>query len=175
MFNRFCAFLLAARVGTKAVSLHHQTTCFHHFRISRQHRWQNSRKARLGCQVPYEGETVKSSSSPSIPSWDLSLVLRALQDALFEPLQSANLKLLSMKTLLLVALASIKRLGDRQAFSVEESCLEFGPGDNHAVLRTWPGYVPKVHTTPFRDQVVNLQAQSLSDQLSVCYCSKIHY
>ncbi|KAL0195641.1 hypothetical protein M9458_009213, partial [Cirrhinus mrigala] len=39
-----------------------------------------------------------------------------------------------------------------------ESCLEFGPADSHVRLRPRPGYVPKVPTTPFRDQVVNLQA-----------------
>ncbi len=68
-----------------------------------------------------------------------------------------------MKTLLLVALASIKRVGDLQAFSVDESCLEFGPGDGHVVLRPRPGYVPKVPTTPFRDQVVSLQALPLEE------------
>ncbi len=77
---------------------------------------------------------------PSIPSWDLALVLRALQIAPFEPLQSADLRILSMKTLLLVALASIKRVGDLQAFSVDESCLEFGPGDGHVLLSPRPGY-----------------------------------
>ncbi len=65
---------------------------------------------------------------PSLPSWDLALVLRALITAPFEPLQSVELKFLSMKTLLLTALASIKRVGDLQAFSVDDSCLEFGPG-----------------------------------------------
>ncbi len=100
---------------------------------------------------------------PSIPSWDLALVLRALQIAPFEPLQSADLRILSRKTLLLVALASIKRVGDLQAFSVDESCLEFGPGDGHVVLRPRPGYVPKVPTTPFRDQVVSLQALPLEE------------
>ncbi len=68
-----------------------------------------------------------------------------------------------MKTLLLVALASIKRVGDLQAFSVDESCLEFGPGDGHVVLSPRPGYVPKVPTTPFRDQVVSLQALPLEE------------
>ncbi len=34
---------------------------------------------------------------PSLPSWDLALVLRALQIAPFEPLQSVELKFLSMK------------------------------------------------------------------------------
>ncbi len=64
---------------------------------------------------------------PSIPSWDLSLVLTALQQGPFEPLQKVELKFLSMKTLLLLALASIKRVGDLHAFSVDDSCLEFGP------------------------------------------------
>ncbi len=100
---------------------------------------------------------------PSLPSWDLALVLRALQIAPFEPLQSVELKFLSMKTLLLTALASIKRVGDLQAFSVDESCLEFGPADSSATLRPRPGYVPKVPTTPFRDQVVNLQALPLEE------------
>ncbi|XDV39302.1 hypothetical protein PO909_008558 [Leuciscus waleckii] len=45
-----------------------------------------------------------------------------------------------------------------QAFSVDEACLEFGPANSHVILRPRPGYVPKVPTTPFRDQVVNLQA-----------------
>ncbi len=95
---------------------------------------------------------------PSLPSWDLALVLRALITAPFEPLQSVEFKFLSMKTLLLTALASIKRVGDLQAFSVDDSCLQFGPADSSATLRPRPGYVPKVPTTPFRDQVVNLQA-----------------
>ncbi len=100
---------------------------------------------------------------PSLPSWDLALVLRALQTAPFEPLQSVELKFLSMKTLLLTALALIKRVGDLQAFLVYESCLEFGPADSSATLRPRPGYVPKVPTTPFRDQVVNLQALPLEE------------
>ncbi len=56
-----------------------------------------------------------------------------------------------------MALATVKRVGDLQAYSVDDSCLEFGPGNSHVVLRPRPGYVPKVPTTPFRDQVVNLQ------------------
>ncbi len=95
---------------------------------------------------------------PSIPSWDLSLVLRALQQGPFEPLQTVEPKFLSMKTLLLLALASIKRVGDLHAFSVDDSCLQFGPADSQIILRPRPGYVPKVPTTPFRDQVVSLQA-----------------
>ncbi len=98
------------------------------------------------------------SRSPLMPSWDLFIVLAGLQRGPFEPLDSVELKFLSAKTALLTALTSIKRIGDLQAFSVSEECLVFGPAYSHVVLRPRPGYVPKVPTTPFRDQVVNLQA-----------------
>ncbi len=62
-----------------------------------------------------------------VPSWDLPSVLTALKEEPFEPLQSVELKFLSLKTVLLTELASVKRVGDLQAFSVDDSCLEFGP------------------------------------------------
>ncbi|KAI2668937.1 ORF V: Enzymatic polyprotein [Labeo rohita] len=95
-----------------------------------------------------------------IPSWDLAVVLQGLQRDPFEPLQSVEVDALSLKTVLLTALTSVKRVGDLQALSVNNACLEFGPADSHVVLRPRPGYVPKVPTTPFRDQVVTLQAIS---------------
>ncbi len=51
-----------------------------------------------------------------VPSWDLPSVLSALRGAPFEPLQSVELKFLSLKTVLLSALATVKRVGDLQAF-----------------------------------------------------------
>ncbi len=110
-----------------------------------------------------EARRLNPSRPPFLPSWDLALVLRALQTAPFEPLQSVELKFLSMKTLILTALASIKRVGDLQTFSVDELCLEFGPADSSATLRPRHSYVPKVLTTPFRDQVVNLQVLPLEE------------
>ncbi|KAL0170718.1 hypothetical protein M9458_035314, partial [Cirrhinus mrigala] len=93
-----------------------------------------------------------------IPSWDLGVVLQALQQDSFEPLQSVDINALSLKTAFLTALTSVKRVGDLQALSINSLCLEFRPGDSRVVLRPRPGYVPKVPTTPFRDQVVTLQA-----------------
>ncbi len=98
------------------------------------------------------------SRPPLMPSWDLSIVLAGLQRGPFEPLDSVELKYLSAKTALLTALTSIKRVGDLQTYSVSEECLVFGPDNSQIVLRPRPGYVPKVPTTPFRNQVVNLQA-----------------
>ncbi len=98
------------------------------------------------------------SRSPLMPSWDISIVLAGLQRGPFEPLDSVKLKFLLDKTALLTALTSITRGGDLQAFSVSKDCLVFGPAYSHVVLRPRPGYLPKVPTTPFCDQVVNLQA-----------------
>ncbi len=43
----------------------------------------------------------------TVPTWDLPTVLRALKGPPFEPLQSTNLRSLSLKTALLLALASV--------------------------------------------------------------------
>ncbi len=48
----------------------------------------------------------------TVPPWDLPTVLRALKGPLFEPLQSSSLRALLLKTTLLLALASVKRVGD---------------------------------------------------------------
>ncbi|KAL0204612.1 hypothetical protein M9458_002630, partial [Cirrhinus mrigala] len=93
-----------------------------------------------------------------IPSWDLAVVLQALQQDPLEPLQSVELNALSLKTALLTALSSVKRVGDLQALSINSLCLEFGTAGSHVVLRPRPGYVPKEPTISFRDQVVTLQA-----------------
>lgn len=100
------------------------------------------------------------SRPPSVPPWDLALVLRALSLPPFEPLASIAVKELSLKTALLLALASAKRIGDLHAFSVNDDCICFGPGDCNVTLRPRPGYVPKSLNTPFRAQVVSLPALS---------------
>ncbi|KAL0165753.1 hypothetical protein M9458_037597, partial [Cirrhinus mrigala] len=117
----------------------------------------------------------------TIPTWDLSTVLRALKSSPFEPLSDADLKTLTLKSALLLALVSVKRIGDLQAPPViSPSCLEFGPGDSKVILKPRHGYVPKVPSTPFRAQVVTLSAlpssegdqealRMKSDQLFVCF------
>ncbi len=46
----------------------------------------------------------------TVPPWDLTTILRALKGPPFEPLQSSSLRVLSLKTALLLALASVKRV-----------------------------------------------------------------
>ncbi len=82
----------------------------------------------------------------------------------FEPLQSVNLRPLPLKTALLLALASVNRMGDLQALSMSPTCLEFGPNDSKVVLKLRHGYVLKVLSTPFRAQVISHSALPPSDE-----------
>lgn len=70
-----------------------------------------------------------------------------------------------------LALTSLKRVGDLQALSVSESCLEFEPAYSNIILRSRPGYVPKLPTTSFRGQVVNLQATRKPSLVPVVSCA----
>ncbi len=94
----------------------------------------------------------------AVPSWDLSVVLEGLVAAPFEPLESAPERILTLKVTLLLALTSLKRVGDLQALSVSKMCMDFVPGLVKVTLRPRPGYVPKVLSTSFRSQVVTLHS-----------------
>ncbi len=94
----------------------------------------------------------------AVPSWDLSVVLEGLVTAPFEPLESASDRILTLKVVLLLALTSLKRVGDLQAFSVSETCMDFAPGLVKVTLRPRLGYIPKVLSTSFRSQVVTLHS-----------------
>ncbi len=94
----------------------------------------------------------------AVPSWDLSVVLEGLVTAPFEPLESASERILTLKVTLLLALTSLKRVGDLQAFSVSETSMDFAPGLVKVTLRPRPGYIPKVLSTSFRSQVVTLHS-----------------
>ncbi len=80
----------------------------------------------------------------AVPSWDLSIALEGLVMAPFEPLESALERILTLKVTLLLALTSLKRVGDLQALSVSEMCMDFAPGLVKVTLRPRPGYIPKV-------------------------------
>ncbi len=64
----------------------------------------------------------------------------------WQPLQSVDLESLSLKTALLQALASVKRMCGLQTLSVISTCLQFGPNDTKVILK------PKVLSTPFSDE-----------------------
>lgn len=95
--------------------------------------------------------------SPS-PSWDLAAVLDAMTRAPFEPLNTVSMKILSLKTVLLVALVSAKRVGNLAALSVHPSCLSISQDSTTAVLRPNPAFQPKVIAAGFKSTVITLSA-----------------
>ncbi len=92
----------------------------------------------------------------TVQPWNLPTVLRALKGPPFEPLQSSSLRVLSLKTTLLLALASVKQEGDLQALSVNLLAWNLGLMTPRS---SW-SYVPKVLSTLFRAQVIALSALS---------------
>ena len=77
----------------------------------------------------------------SIPSWDLSLVLLALTKAPFEPLDKAELKWLTFKTVFLLALASGKRRSEIHAWT--KSSVFFANRDTKVTLAPSPAFLAK--------------------------------
>ena len=61
----------------------------------------------------------RPSANRSVPNWDMSLVLLALTRAPFEPLGKADLKILTFKTVFLLALASGKRRSEIHAWTFD--------------------------------------------------------
>ncbi len=57
--------------------------------------------------------------SKTVPTWDLSIVLKALKVPPFKLLQKAGVRVMALKFTLLLALASVKQVSNLQALSVE--------------------------------------------------------
>ncbi|KAI2664245.1 Transposon Ty3-G Gag-Pol polyprotein [Labeo rohita] len=89
-----------------------------------------------------------------VPSWDLSVVLEALCRPPFEPIEEISDSHLTIKTVLLIAITSLKTVGDLQALSVAPSFLDFAPGLAKAFLHPRPGYIPKVPSSAPRPVVL---------------------
>ncbi len=95
----------------------------------------------------------------------------------FGPLTSVGLKELFLKTTVLLAFASAKRIEYLHTFSVDSDCIRLGPGDCSVTLRPRLGYEPKSLSTPFeRTETVSPSAlatksspsQSADAQTAIC-------
>ncbi len=87
-----------------------------------------------------------------VPPWDLTVVLEALCKPPFEPIEQVSERLLTLKTVLLLAISSLKRVGDLQALSV--ASIDFTPGLAKVFLYPRVGYVPKVPSSVPRPVVL---------------------
>uniref|UniRef100_A0A803J3C6 Tyr recombinase domain-containing protein n=1 Tax=Xenopus tropicalis TaxID=8364 RepID=A0A803J3C6_XENTR len=79
------------------------------------------------------------------PVWDLPLVLKALCEPPFEPLQEASLWMVTLKTLFLVAIVSAARVSLLHALSMKDQDIVFWP--DKVVLKPVDSFLPKVVST----------------------------
>ena len=116
------------------------------------------------CHVGYDGRRVsehpyvapfmrgvkrlRASSRPLFPSWDLAVVLEGLSRPPFGPLESADLKVLSLKAVLLVALTTAKRVSDLHALSISAECLRFSDDGGTVWLKPNPAFRTKTLVVP---------------------------
>ncbi len=84
----------------------------------------------------------------TVPSWDLAIVLEGLVMTPFEPLESAPIRFLTLKMFFLMAITSLKRIGDLQALSISPSCLDFAPGLVKVILILTRIIFRKFHSRP---------------------------
>lgn len=96
--------------------------------------------------------------APLVPSWDLSIVLSALTQPPFEPLESVSLKHLSLKVAFLLAITSTKRVSELHALSVSAECFRMGPDKTSVTLRPNPSFLPKVLSTAHVNRPLHLSA-----------------
>ena len=73
----------------------------------------------------------------------MTLVLNYLTGKPFEPINQSSLLNLTLKTLFLLKLASVRRRGKLYALSTHPECIQFRPGLKSVLLLTEPGCVAK--------------------------------
>ena len=116
------------------------------------------------CHLGFDGKTVgrqplvveflkgaKRASRVSrslFPKWDLALVLDSLSRTPFEPLETVELKFLTFKTVLLIALTTAKRVSDIHALSVSPECMRFADDGGKVVFKPNSAFVPKNPQAP---------------------------
>ena len=65
--------------------------------------------------------------TPVLPQWDLGIVLEALSKPPYELLWEASLKHLTLKTVLLIVMASVERRSELQALVFDPQYIQFKP------------------------------------------------
>ena len=107
------------------------------------------------------------------PAWNIQLVLKFLRGPLFEPLNKASLRNLSVKTLFLIAIASGRRCSELHALTTEKgivfsnagATLYFAPGflakNELSSFSAAPIFIPYLNKGGARDQRLNCPVRAL--------------
>ena len=91
-----------------------------------------------------------------MPPWDLAIILQALRQAPYEPLESVPLEFLTLKTAFLIAVTLARRISELHALCAQKPYTVLNP--ESAVLRVNPLFTPKCVSATAGNAVVELQA-----------------
>ena len=94
-----------------------------------------------------------------IPKWDLTLVLKSLTTAPYEPLSEATLQAVTWKTIFLLSFASAKRRSELHALSAEDGFLRFN-ADGSVTLLSEPGFLSKTQLPSVASVPINIPSLS---------------
>ena len=117
-----------------------------------------------------------------IPFWGLSLVLMSLTKAPFEPLKDASLKILTFKTVFLMALASGKRRGEVHAWTF--SSLRHKPQWKEVTISPSPAFLAKNQLASEGPDLIRpvvipalkpFLSSDLSEDMTLCPIRALHY
>jgi hypothetical protein len=105
------------------------------------------------------------------PKWNMVLVFNALTKPPFEPLEKAQIKQLSMKTLFLILMASPKRRG--HVHHLDASNVSFARNDREVAIGVLPEFVSKRqadYKKPVQHTLVIPALSSASDRADLSLC-----
>lgn len=88
----------------------------------------------------------------------MSMVLIVMWTALFEPIELIPIRMISIKTELLLVVTSVKRVCDLCVLSVHPDCTMIREDLSGAVLRPNPTFVPKNINSSYRSRVITFEA-----------------
>lgn len=92
----------------------------------------------------------------TVPPWDLAIVLAALRENPFEPLEKASLKYLTFKAIFLLAVTSVRRVSELQALTSGPPFCTINP--RSILLRVNASFCPKTATEIALKGVIELHS-----------------
>ncbi|XP_066448359.1 uncharacterized protein [Eleutherodactylus coqui] len=84
------------------------------------------------------------------PDWNLNWVLGAMTAVPFEPIEALPIRMLTIKTIFLVAITSARRVSELQALSIRHPLMKIA--DTKLIFKTDPAFMPKVVSDFHRSQ-----------------------
>ncbi len=116
--------VISARdTGQTALFIHHQSLYGSYSGFPHPCCWLLSGQRQYGNSILTRCQENESSASLYSSSLGFTDCTEGPKRAPFEPLQSSSLRVLSLKTALLLAMASVKRIGDLQALSINPASI----------------------------------------------------